>query len=167
MTASIRIGISGHQSRPGIDWTWTAARIRDVLTQRGPVSRAFTSLAAGSDQVFAREALALRIPVTAVIPIADYERCFNDADLAAYYELLSRCELVKLEGTGTDKEAFFAAGQTVADSCDLLIAVWDSKPAAGLGGTADIVAYCLNRARSVLHIDPIALTMRMLPGEQD
>lgn len=167
MTASLRVGVSGHQSRRGLDWAWTAACIRDVLTQQGLVSRAFTSLAVGSDQIFAREALALRIPVTAVIPMPGYERCFKPADRSAYRDLLGQCEVLQLERADSDEQAFFTAGRQVADSCDLLVAVWDGKPAVGLGGTADIVDYCLKTGRSVVHIDPIARTVRALPTKQD
>jgi hypothetical protein len=164
MTAGLRVGVSGHQARPGIDWAWTADRIRGLLSSRSPVARAFTSLAVGSDQVFAREALALGIPVTAVIPMAGYERCFEPADREAYHALLARCDVLQLDGGGSDEEAFFAAGCRVADSCDLLVAVWDGKPSAGFGGTADIVDYCLKVGRSILHIDPIARETRMLPS---
>lgn len=162
MTTGVRIGVSGHQSRPGIDWAWTAACIRDVFTHRGPVSRAFTSLAVGSDQVFAREALRMGVPVTAVIPMLDYERCFGPDDLPDYRELLGCCEVVQLDGAASDEDAFFAAGRQVADSCDLLIAIWDGKPAAGFGGTADVVNYCLESGRSIVHIDPIVRSMRTL-----
>jgi hypothetical protein len=41
------------------------------------------------------------------------------------------------------------AGRTVADRCDLLLAVWDGQPAAGLGGTADVVSHATYRGKSV------------------
>ena len=167
MTPSIRIGISGHQSRPGIDWAWAAARIREVLEARAPVKRAFTSLAIGSDQIFAREALALGIPVTVVIPMPDYERCFSAEEVQGYRDLLGRCERLQLDGAGSDEKAFFQAGRQVAENCDLLVAVWDGKAAAGYGGTADIVGHCLDSGRSVVHIDPISRTVRTLPSANE
>ncbi len=47
-----------------------------------------------------------------------------------------------------------AGGRAVADGCDLLLAVWDRKPAAGLGGTADVVAYARKRGTHVQVIWP-------------
>lgn len=43
------------------------------------------------------------------------------------------------------EEAFLACGKAVADWTDILIAIWDGRPAKGRGGTGDVVAY----ARSV------------------
>ena len=164
MSAGRRIGVSGHQSRPGLDWDWAAARIREEFS-RAPVAGAYTSLAVGADQLFAREALALGVPVTAVVPMPDYERTFDPDGLSAYHGLLARCEVVQLDGGVPDEEAFLAAGRRVADSSDLLVAVWDGKPAAGLGGTADIVDYCLGGGRAVLHLDPFARVVRALGPE--
>ncbi len=47
-----------------------------------------------------------------------------------------------------------AAGRAVADRSDLLLAVWDGAPAAGLGGTADIVRYAEERGKAVEIIWP-------------
>ncbi len=100
MTLPGSVGVSGHQARTGIDWEWVAKSVGDVLREKAPVSRVFSSLAAGSDQVFAEEALAQGIPVTAFIPFPDYERCFTEG-LGRYRELLSRCERVVLDGAHT------------------------------------------------------------------
>ena len=160
MTCSMtRIGISGHQSRPGIDWEWTGDRITDVLIERAPIARAFSCLAAGSDQIFAQRVLAVDIPVTAVIPLPRYERFFKEENLAAYEALLARCEAILLPGSDDSQRAFFDAGLYVVDSVDLLVAVWDGRPAAGLGGTADVVGYCISRKRPVIHINPIDRTV--------
>ncbi|GAN97759.1 hypothetical protein Geu3261_0251_010 [Komagataeibacter europaeus NBRC 3261] len=153
------IGVTGHQTRPGIDWKWVAGRIRDQLTDRAPVGRAFSSLAAGSDQVFAEQALALGIPVTAIIPLPDYERCFKEK-LDDYRSLLARCDQIVLDGAETDQEAFLEAGRQVVDNADVLLAIWDGKMAQGLGGTADVVEYALGRGREVIHINPVELTVR-------
>lgn len=157
-----RIAISGHQVRPGIDWEWTELEIRKVFERHMPIERAFTSLAIGSDQVFARQALALGVPVTAVLPLPEYERFFKGDNLLAYKALLSRCDLVVLTGSGNEQQSFFEAGRHVADSAELLIAVWDGKPAVGLGGTADIVRHCVDSGRPVVHINPITRTVRTI-----
>lgn len=171
MTEPGSVGVTGHQARPGIEWDWVAGRVREALVERAPVARAFSSLAAGSDQVFASEALALGIPVTAVIPMPDYERCFEEG-LERYRDLLSRCEALVLEGADSDQEAFMEAGRRVADASATLVAIWDGRPAEGHGGTADVVAHALGRGHAVVQIDPIGRTVRTLKpakghGEQN
>lgn len=42
-----------------------------------------------------------------------------------------------------------AVGRTVVGRCDLLLAVWDGQPAAGLGGTADVVSHVNDRGKAV------------------
>lgn len=160
--AGPRLGIVGRQSRPGADWGWTARRLREALAGPPAALRAFSSLAAGADQLFAREALALGIPVAAVIPMPDYARCFAPEDLPAYHDLPARCDPEILAGEAADEEAFFAAGRRVAEACDLLVAVWDGKPAGGRGGTADAVAYGLEIGRPILHLNPLTRAIKAL-----
>jgi hypothetical protein len=108
---------------------------------------ALTSLAAGADQLFANIALDCGVPVTAVIPGMDYEAHFDDTEAqAAYHRILRSCAArVDLPVEPTDEEAYFAAGRWIVDHCDRLVAVWDGRPARGLGGTGDVVAYARHR----------------------
>lgn len=161
MTLLGSVGVTGHQARAGIDWDWVARCVGDVLRGQAPVSRAFSSLAVGSDQVFAKEALAQGIPVTAVIPFPEYERYFTEG-LGQYRELLARCEQVVLGGGPSDQEAFMNAGRRVADDSATLVAIWDGEPAGGHGGTADVVTYALGHGRPVIHINPIMRTVNKL-----
>lgn len=159
----IKIGVTGHQEREGLDWSWTRASIAAVLHDEVPVAGALTSLAVGTDQVFAEEALACTIKLKVVIPFADYERCFNGQGLANYHRLLARAnEAVVIDPLTSDQQAFLAAGMQIADESDLLLAVWDGKPAAGLGGTADIVKHALAAGRQVIHLDPFSRTAKRL-----
>lgn len=159
------IGVTGHQQRDGLDWSWTRSAIAEVLHGAGSIERALTSLAVGTDQVFAEAAFAQSIKVQAVIPFGGYERCFDGSGLEAYRRLLACCDdMIVLERTGSDEEAFLAAGIRVADDSDLLIAVWDGEPAAGLGGTADVVAHALGGGREVVHLDPFSCSVRRLRG---
>ena len=153
------IGVTGHQEREGLDWEWTRTAVAKVLRDAQPVSWALTSLAVGTDQLFAQEALDQAIDVRAIVPFATYAHCFDGDGLATYEALLAQCaEVEVLERRGSDKAAFLAAGKRVADECSLLIAVWDGEPAAGLGGTADIVEYAIARGRDIIYLDPFART---------
>ncbi|SPP92765.1 hypothetical protein [Bradyrhizobium vignae] len=151
----MKVGITGHQEREGVDWGWVGETLMHELANLTGVRRAFSSLAVGSDQVFARAAMSVGIPVTAVIPVNGYDRFFAPDARAEYRRLLGMCDVTNLGWTGDDQEGFFAAGKFIVDKSDLLFAVWDGKQSKGIGGTADVVAFALAKSRRVIHIDPI------------
>jgi hypothetical protein len=109
----------------------------------GPDLVGVCSLAVGADQIFAKALLAAGGRLHVILPSANYNTTFNAGDeLANYSDLVSSSSSVEeLPFPGPSEEAFFAAGRQVVDQSDLLFAVWDGAPAAGLGGTADIVQY--------------------------
>jgi hypothetical protein len=41
------VGITGHQKRKGLDWSWVNETLRAELTALGGITRALSSLAAG------------------------------------------------------------------------------------------------------------------------
>ena len=49
-------------------------------------------------------------------------------------------EIVRFPAAAARPAGYVAAGQYMLAHCDLLIALWDGKPARGAGGTADVVA---------------------------
>ena len=62
--------------------------------------------------------------------------------------------VTRLDYAEPSEEAFLAAGTSVVDNCEALIAVWDGKPARGLGGTADIVRYARDSGKAVRIVWP-------------
>jgi|SRR4051812_21262839 hypothetical protein len=158
----MKVGITGHQNRRGIQWSWVKDTIRAELRNSGRVHKALSSLAAGSDQVFAGVALGLGIPVVAVVPLDGYERFFEGPALVTYRRLLDQCELIQLTCKVSPERAFFEAGKFIVDSCDLLFAVWDGASAEGLGGTGDVVGYAQHKRRPVVHINPFNKTVRRI-----
>ncbi|MGA3159798.1 MAG: hypothetical protein ABSC77_01175 [Terracidiphilus sp.] len=50
------------------------------------------------------------------------------------------------------RDAYAQAGRYVVDHCDVLIAVWDGKPARGRGGTAKIVQYAQEQNRPIIRV---------------
>jgi len=151
----MKIGITGHQEREGIDWRWVRHVLHAEFDKIGKVDRVLSSLAAGSDQLFAEVALSLGIPVTAVIPVEDYARFFKGSSLDNYTKLLSRCEPLRLAGSQDPERAFYEAGKLIVDQADVMFAIWDGEKAEGLGGTGDIVMYARSKGKPVVHIEPI------------
>ncbi|WP_411083699.1 hypothetical protein [Streptomyces sp. cmx-18-6] len=146
-----RIGVTGHRSIPARARAHVLAGLRTALCDAGGATEALSSLAVGADQLFAGLALGCGAELTAVIPSGDYEASFEDAvDLARYRMLRSRAaQEIRLDFPHSTDEAYFAAGAYIADHCDLLLAVWDGRPARGLGGTGDIVTYARTLGRPV------------------
>ncbi len=151
------VGCTGHQTLA----VATRAVIADALSTHlrrldDGALEGVCSLAVGADQIFARALLSTGGRLHVVIPCARYASTFTtDEARASYAELLqSSASSEELPYPLPTEEAFMAAGRAVADRSDLLLAVWDGAPAAGLGGTADIVRYAEERGKAVEIIWP-------------
>lgn len=157
------IGISGHQrlENPAA-WPWVEEAIGHELDASPKPLVVVTSLAIGADQLVARLGAARGATVYAVLPFAGIERTFAPEDLPAYRQLVSQASVEILQTPGTDEDAFLAAGRRVAELSDVMIAVWDAKPAKGKGGTADVVAYAVSSGVPVVHINPVERTVTRL-----
>lgn len=157
----MKIGVTGHQKRDGIDWAWVRSRIDRYLAGK-PLVLGYSSLAVGTDQVFAEAVLKVSGKLTAVIPMEGYASQFEGEQRKHYERLLSEAHAVDLRSKKPDEGAFLDAGKWIARETDRLVAVWDGEDAQGRGGTADIVAYALSLNRPVHHIDPIKQAVRDL-----
>ena len=159
----MRVGVSGHQERDGIDWEWTRKTVTRELGGLASPIEGWSSLAIGADQLFAQAVLDLGGSIVTVVPGDWYETFFHGEGLVHYRELLNVGRSDTLDGL-EGEDAFLAAGLKVADSTDALLAIWDGERAQGRGGTADIVNHALKRGKTVLHVNPIARTVAMLNG---
>jgi hypothetical protein len=137
-----------------------AEELGDEARKLAPPIVAVTSLAVGADQLIARLVLEGGGALHAVLPFADIERSFSPENLPAYRELVQKATIEVLETPGTDEDAYLAAGLRVVDLSDIMLAVWNGRPAKGKGGTADVVAYALRRDVPLIHIDPVSRIVR-------
>ncbi|WP_341358475.1 hypothetical protein V5H98_11820 [Georgenia sp. M64] len=154
-----RLGVTGHQSIPAQAIGYVTAGMQAVIAEQRPPLVGYSSLAAGTDQLFARELLAAGGDLHAVIPSGGYEATFSGQDHDNYANLLSAATTTTvLEYPGPSEEAYDAAGKWIAEHCHILIAVWDGEPARGRGGTADAVAYARELGRNVRIIWPTGLS---------
>lgn len=162
----LAIGITGHRpNRMHIGVARLEMRLRAVLRalrkgHAGAALRpvAISALAEGSDRLFAVAALGLGFELRVILPFAsaDYETTFGDhAATPAYRTLLARAAEVTVHpGSLADSTAAYeAAGRLTVEGCDILVTVWDGKPAAGRGGTPEIIQYALDLGRPVIWID--------------
>ena len=154
------LGVTGHQTIPTDAREFLVNAVQDILRDVDSPLQAFTSLAAGADQLVATELLRAGGHLHVILPSRDYERTFAAGDdLACFRSLLRAARAVtRLDYAEPSEEAFLAAGKSVVDNCEVLIAVWDGKPARGLGGTADIVRYARDNRKAVSVVWPVGVS---------
>jgi hypothetical protein len=154
----MKVGFTGHQRLDHQrDWEWVGGEIDRVLTSLPPPVIGITSLAVGADQLFAGAVLRHEGSLQVIIPFPEYENTFDEGrDRESYQRLLKAASTVTvMHRAGSDEECYLAAGRMVVDVADLLVAVWNGKPAAGLGGTGDVVEYARQRQKRTVHLNPI------------
>lgn len=153
----MKIGVTGHQELPDASsWDWVRTRIDEFLQGQPSPLVALSSLAMGADQLFALRVLARGGVLHAVLPFHDYRSRFGSSDARqSFDDLLSKSsEITILDSEGTDEQRYWVAGQKVVELSDAVVAVWDGKPARGLGGTGDVVEYAIAQGVPVHHLDP-------------
>jgi hypothetical protein len=162
--AAICVGVTGHRKlgddprvvlRVEAECVRALDKLRDVAHQFDARLLAYSALAIGADQIFARAALGLGVPLIGVVPFEDYPADFDEGDRAAFDTLLALCaEVHRLPRKRRSNQAYWEAGKWVVDRVEFLVAVWNGLPAAGFGGTGDVVAYARKKGCKVFRIDP-------------
>jgi len=148
-----------------------------LLRQQAPVGgrlQVISPLAEGADRLVARLALehGAQLIVPLPLPRDVYAQDFSDsASVAEFSDLLGRAtEIWELNGDGADAEhrldAYAAAGFAVVDQSDVLLAMWDGEPAAGRGGTADIVRHAVESGKAVLWAPTVLEPLQLLVGDR-
>lgn len=168
VTQEFSIAITGHRpNRMHVGAPRILRQIRQTLRPMASAARslavpmhptAISALAEGADRLFATAALERHMRLRALLPFpaAAYETTFGDAaDTPHFRSLLARAASVQeLPGRLEESQAGYeAVGRACVAGCHVLLAVWDGKPAAGRGGTPEIIDHALAAARPVLWID--------------
>lgn len=158
----MNIGITGHQKlEDSALWSWVDTKIDELLSQNTQSLVGLSSLAVGADQLFADSVLRNGGSLHAIIPFDGYELKFSEGThREEYFRLLKRASQVEvLKWKESDELSYFNAGKKLVDLSDILFAVWNNKPAVGLGGTGDVVKYAINSNKKVFHLNPITQTV--------
>jgi len=165
--AALRFGISGHRTLGEADaerihktlvalfrdahdtLQHLSASHRDLFTGNAQL-RLVTPLAEGSDRLAAEAALAAGFALDCPLPFTRelYEADFaSEASRKTFHGLLAKATNVfELEETRgfDDNRAYEAVGLMTLRQCDILITVWNGKPAEGRGGTAEIISRAID-----------------------
>lgn len=153
----MKAAITGHQNLGSADTVrWVVGALEKVLNAVD-ISLGYSCLAIGADQLFAEILLKKEVPFVAVCACSKIEKTFvTENDKKAFNELLAKAfDIITLEFIEPSEEAYFSAGKLIVDETDILIAIWNGQVARGLGGTGDVVLYAQNKAKKIIHINPI------------
>jgi hypothetical protein len=152
------VGFSGHRQLQ--DRKAVAAAIREQLValRRDAPGEwiGLSSVAIGSDAVFAREVLHASMAWHVVLPmmLGEFRKDFSDGEWRDVETLLAEAEHVRvISQSGSREDAYLDGGIETVNDCDVLLAVWDGEPARGRGGTADVIAYARELRRPLVLID--------------
>jgi hypothetical protein len=152
--ARVVIGVTGHrnlENQPALNKAIRSA-IQSITQMLPPMHGTsvglcvLSPLAEGADRLLVKEIL--KIPestLEVVLPLEkdDYMQDFETSESREEFEkLLSQASSIRALSPKAERtEAYQQVGRHVVDQCDVLIALWDGKPAAGQGGTEEIVRY--------------------------
>ena len=154
------------------------AEARASFSEVPPVVTLISSLAEGADRIAARAALEAGFALDVVLPCPTpiYAQTFvDDASRGDFASLLARARATLVLPLAGDSAtplaerlpaAFEAAGLTTLAQSDILVAVWDGKPAEGRGGTGQIVEEAARRGAAVIVVDPRDGATRLLWADE-
>jgi hypothetical protein len=152
--ARVVIGVTGHRKLENESWAVEEVhRVIERIKQLIPplkntpiVLCVLSALAEGADRLVVREVLKAdgsQLEVIFPLEKEDYLKDFELLESKTEFEgFLSRARRIKRLHTQTSRPEIYAqVGRYVVDHCDVLIALWNGKPSAGQGGSAEIVHY--------------------------
>lgn len=150
------IGVTGHQLLGDNDVVnWLTEELSKEIALLHP-TRAYSCLAIGADQIFAKLIVERKIPLISIIPSQNYHLTFDEIHKTLYRNLRQQSsEIITLQYKEPSEEAYMEAGKTIVGYSDTVFAIWDGLPAKGLGGTGDIVGYAMKQKRKIIHLNPV------------
>ncbi|MXP27665.1 hypothetical protein GRI58_02365 [Porphyrobacter algicida] len=128
-----------------------------LYASQDPRIELVSPLASGSDSITARVALQVGAQLDASLPFSPstYQADFDPEENEQFESLVAQAtRVLALPGEDYERsEAYRAVGLLNMAQCDLLLAIWDGKPAQGIGGTPEIIADAVASGVPVLVID--------------
>jgi hypothetical protein len=179
------IGVTGHRlnNLAPADRDGVARAIETAIGKAAVAVRALggdaaptvlCGLAEGADRMAALAARRLRLKLAAIVPyrLDRYRRDFDtEASKREFARLLGLAAPVTIldgeaiEAVHGKSTGYAAAGAALADAADLVLAVWNGKPPAGPGGTAEVAARAADLGKPVLWLAPDTLQTRLIAAD--
>ena len=147
------LGVTGHRSiQTSEQLTDALDHALDAIRTQWPARRIVivSALAEGADRIIAQHFLACasaRLVAALPLTVEAYMEDFpSPQSKRTFQQLLDQADDILQAPPGDGRpQAYAAAGESMLAQSDVLIALWDGEPAAGLGGTGDVV----HRAREL------------------
>ena len=132
---------------------------RDCFADQEPRFRLISPLADGADQAAAAAALEVGWELQAILPFdrARYRASLSDdTSRAAFDRMLNAASMIlELPGDGDGEvDDYVMAGRATISHSDIVMAVWDGRPARGRGGTGDVAAQAIASGTGLIHVPP-------------
>lgn len=107
-------------------------------------SIAICGMAAGADQIFAKLALELHIPLAAALP---YKKNW-DSFHPIVQNMLMRANEIVYACEKYDKNGYYIRDCAMVDAADIVLAVWDGKE---WGGTWNTIDYARKKGKKIIY----------------
>ncbi len=172
MSSLLKIGVTGHRKLKNIDELIKIVQVElKKISNSYLLERIISPLADGSDRIIA-EVLMNGFAANLIVPLPfekdEYTKDFSEdskKQFDSYLEKASNLYEVDSLETNSRKECYFNVGKEVVNQCNVLIALWDGKPANGIGGTGDIVKYAKKKRKAILYINTNSLKVEYINFE--
>ena len=156
----MKVAVTGHRPNKLGGYELTPLRLKISqkiysILEKLKVDVAYTGMALGIDQDFARVCKMLNIPYIACVPCDDQDRMWPLGSKDLYSHLLSSASEIIVVTPGRykpwvmQKRNEYMVNQ-LNDKDDFLLAVWDGSS----GGTANCVKYAEKLKKTIVRIDP-------------
>ncbi len=151
------VGFTGHRrlTDPAASARALRRAFDDLASHTGARLVGVSSIASGADTLFAEELARRDSPWLLLLPFAleTFRNDFEPDEWARVEAVLPRALSTQIEPrTEHRDDAYLACGHRTVDESDVLIALWNGDPAAGVGGTGDVVAYARAQQKPLLWI---------------
>jgi hypothetical protein len=152
------VGFSGHRRLADPDGAGRAIgrALEHLAIACGPLT-GVASAACGADTLFLEQLAARSLPWRLILPFGRerFQKDFTPAEWERVSPLIARAASVEeLPEAEPAEIGYLKAGYLTVERAEVMIVVWDGKPAAGPGGTGDTVAYARKLKRPLIIIDP-------------
>jgi len=152
------VGFSGH--RKLTDPKAAADGIRKALERlaanHSPLA-SVSSAASGADTLFVEEVAHRHLPYLLILPFSKtrFQQDFGPADWQRILPFIEKATHVEeVTGEESAEGAYMETGVMTVDRADVMVVVWDGNPAAGFGGTGDVMDYVRALGKPLLMVDP-------------
>jgi hypothetical protein len=169
------IGFTGHRHhidesriRPALEQALTG--VMQLAGACGGQAELYTSIAEGSDTLCVEIARQHGMPTHLLLPLVEEEFMKDFTSQAAWQRSQRQIEMARrspgvdsldvVAGESRRPDCYYNQGMHMLEASDVLIAVWDGKPAKGTGGTSDVVKKAITIGTPVVYINPVTAEIR-------